>query len=133
MIDIQRIEEDVIIEANDFNMPLTELVNTIAYTNRGLSTDEVYKNASRIIGSMLKQEQVELVRTVFKDNGNDTFTPLSEHQLSEKESNIVLKQSEKWDDKDILSFTNVFQLKITDKGRERFKIIFKKCNGQFIC
>ncbi len=118
MIDINKLEEGVLIEANDFNTGISQLVNDIAVQDRRMSRNEIYKLACNIIGSLVVQNYVTVIKTKYKRVDEDIYNKISSSDVSEEEMEIILKHPEKWDEMDVFSKTATIELRITDKGRE---------------
>ncbi|MCP4138416.1 MAG: hypothetical protein GY754_46065 [bacterium] len=117
MIDIQELEEGVLIEAGDFNMGIQQLIADITVRYRDLSKEEIYKLACNVIGSLVVQEFVTVIKTTYKETGDDIFSPVSNADVSGDELDTFLKEPAKWDELDVFSKTETFELKITEAGR----------------
>ncbi len=119
MVDIKDIEEGVLIETNDFNMSVQNLCNDIMVRGRGMPGEEVRKFASNIIASMVAEGLISLVKTTYVQEDEDLFSPESERELTHEEMDLILKQPEKWEEKEVFSPTEVYEMVITEQGRER--------------
>lgn len=119
MIDIRELEESVLIEANDFNMPVQNLYNEILVQGKTMPQQEVRSFASRIIGSMMLEGLVTLVKTRYRQEDTDIYTAESTRDCTPEEADLILKEPERWEEMDAFSITDTFELAITDKGRER--------------
>lgn len=118
---ISEIEDLILIEANDFNVPVQNVFNDVWMTNKSLNREEAYKLTSSVIGSMVAEGLVELVMTHHIAEREDVFSPFAERYLKHEEIELILKHPELWDEKDVFSFTDTYQLKITEKGRDVFE------------
>ena len=118
MVDINELEQGVLIEANDFNMPVQNLINDISVKDRDLDHDEIYKLACNVIGSLVIQSYVSVVRTRYKFEEEDIYTPIGSVDLPKKELETFLSRPDKWDEMKIFSDTEPVELCITDRGRD---------------
>ncbi len=119
MVDINDIEEGVLIETNDFNLSVQNLCNDIMVRGRDMSQEEVRKFASNIIGSMVTEGLITLVKTNYVQEDEETFSPDSERELSPEEMDLILKHPEKWEEEGVFSPAEVYEMVITEQGRER--------------
>ena len=118
MIDINEIEEGVLIEASEFNYCIENLVNDITARGKGLSREEIYRFACNIIGSLLARGLVKLVRTTCKEVEEDLYDRVSERELTDEELDLILQKPDKWDERDVFSITEVYEMSITGEGRK---------------
>ena len=119
MIDIREIEESVLIEANDFNMPIQNLYNEILVRGKTLPEPDVRTFTSRIIGSMVVEGLVTLVKSRYHREDADVYSFESSRDCTPEETDLMIKEPGRWDEMDVFSPTEVFELAITEKGRER--------------
>ncbi len=117
MIDIKEIEEGVMIEVQEWNYPLSNLINDIRIADKGLTIKEAYRYASLITGSLLTQGLITIQKGTYENSGGDSFTFVSGRDLTEEEIEHILKEPEKWSEEEIQSFEDVYELAVTDKGR----------------
>ncbi len=118
MIDINELEEGVLIEANDFNVPIQNLINDVTVRGRDLDKAEIYKLACNITGSLVIQNYVSVVKTQYKQEQENVYAPLSSADLSRPELDAFLAHPEKWDEMGVFSETEPIELHITEKGRD---------------
>jgi hypothetical protein len=119
MIDIRDIEEGVLIEADDFNMPVHNLYNDIVVRGRNISEKDARAFASRIISSMALEGLISLVKTCYRKEDEDCYAPVSTRDCTPDEALLIMKEPEKWEEKDVFSHTEAYELAITEKGREK--------------
>lgn len=117
-------EEDVLIEANYCNYPVEILCKNIHVKYPDLSCDELYRWISSVIASMMHEGLIELVMTHYCIREGDFSTPMAERYLNHQELELILKHPEKWDENNVFSITDTYQLKITDKGKEAYLNLF---------
>jgi hypothetical protein len=120
MINLNDIEEGVMIEVNEFNYPLSNLVNDVTIAGKDLSRSEVYKYASNITASLFMEGYIKLLKSSYKQAGDDSYELVSSRDLTEEEIDYILKGSEKWDEETIMSVDEVFELSVTEKGESYF-------------
>ncbi len=118
MVDINELEEGVLIEANDFNMPIQNLINDIMVRCRDLGRTDIYKLACNIIGSLALQNYVIIVKTLYNCEEEDIYTALSSAELPKSALDAFLACPEKWDEMGVFSEKEPLELKITQKGRD---------------
>jgi len=119
MIDINGIEESVLIEAQDFNMPVLQLYNEISVRNKSLSESDARSLASRIIGAMVAEGLVTLVRGTYREIDEDCYSLETMRDLSPEETDLILKRPDRWEEKDVFSLTETYELAITERGTKR--------------
>ncbi|HOD15959.1 MAG TPA: hypothetical protein PK307_00845 [Spirochaetota bacterium] len=119
MINIRETEESVLIEANDFNMPVQNLYNEILVRGKTMPEHEVRAFTSRIIGSMVLEGLVTLVKTRYRQEDTDVYAAESTRDCTPEEAGLILKEPDRWEEMDVFSITDTFELAITDKGRDR--------------
>ncbi len=122
---ISGIEEGILIEANDFNVPVLMVYNDVLVQNMEMPKEDIYSQASLVIGAMVTEGLVELVMTHHRKVMDDLYSPLHERYLTHEEVDLILNHPERWDDEDVFSFINTYQLKITEKGRETLYNIYQ--------
>jgi hypothetical protein len=120
MINVKDIEEGVMIEVNEFNYPLSNLVNDVTIAGKDLSRSEVYKYASNIAASLFMEGFIKLQKSSYKQTGDDSYELISSRDLTAEEIDYIVKGSEKWDEDTIMSEDDVFELSVTEKGRSYF-------------
>lgn len=125
MIDIREIEESVLIETNDFNMPLQNLYNEILVRGKTMPEPDVRAYTSRIIGSMVAEGLVTLVKSRYHQEDDDVYSFESSRDCTPEENDLMMKEPGRWEETDVFSPTDVFELAITEKGRERL--------DQYVC
>jgi len=118
MIDINKLEEGVLIEANDFNMGIRQLISDITVQYCHIDQVEIYKLACNVIGSLVIQNYVSVIKTQYKCEQEDLYAPISSADLPKKELDLFLTQPEKWDEMGVFSKTEPIELRITEKGRD---------------
>ncbi len=120
MINIKDIEEGVMIEVNEFNYPLGNLINDVIIAGKGLTEKEVYKYASNIAASLFMDGYIKFQKSSYEQTGDDSYQLISSRELNEEEINYLLKGSDNWDEKTIMSPDEVFEFSVTEKGRSYF-------------
>ena len=123
MINIREMEESVLIETNDFNMPVQNLYNDILVQGKRMPEQEVREFTSRIIGSMVLEGLLTLARTRYRQEGIDLYAAESTRDCTPEETDLILKEPERWEEMEVFSLTEAFELAITEKGRERLAMI----------
>lgn len=118
MIDINKLEEGVLIEANDFNMGIRQLISDITVQYRHMDQVEIYKLACNVIGSLVIQNYVSVIKTQYTCEQEDLYAPISSADLPKKELDLFLAHPEKWDEMGVFSKTEPVELRITEKGRD---------------
>ena len=119
MIDIREIEEGVLIESDEFNMPVQQLYNDIIVRGKSVSEKDARAFASRIIASMVLEGLVKLVKTRYRKVDSDTFATESTRYCTPEEALVIMKEPERWAETEVFSLTDAYELAITEKGRER--------------
>jgi hypothetical protein len=117
MIDIEKLEEGLLIEANDFDMGVRQLVNDISVQYRHLDREETCRLAGNVIGSLFARNLVKLVKTRYRMQEEDVYAPISSADLSEKELETFFNRPETWDEMGVFSKTEPVEVRITKKGR----------------
>jgi hypothetical protein len=123
MINISETEESVLIETNDFNMPVQNLYNEILVRGKTMPEHEVRAFTSRIIGSMVLEGLVTLVKTTYRQEDADVYAAESTRDCIPEEVDLIMKEPDRWEEMDAFSITDTFELAITEKGRERLALI----------
>jgi hypothetical protein len=123
MISIREMEESVLIETNDFNMPVQNLYNEILVRGKSMPEHEVREFTSRIIGSMVLEGLLTLARTRYRQEDIDLYAAESTRDCTPEETDLILKEPERWEEMEVFSLTDAFELAITEKGRERLAMI----------
>jgi hypothetical protein len=118
MIDINDLEQGVLIEANDFDTGIRQLINDITVQYRDMDQTEIYKLACNVIGSLVTQNYVSVIRTRYECEQEDLYKRISCADLSEHELNLFLTRPDKWDEMEVFSNTAPIELRITEKGRD---------------
>jgi hypothetical protein len=118
MIDINKLEESVLIEANVVNMGIRQLINDITVQYRHMGQAEIYKLACSVIGSLFMLNYASVVKTRYKREQKDLYVPICSAGLPEQELDVFLKNPEKWDEAGVFSKTEPIELHITEKGRD---------------
>ncbi len=121
MINIKDIEEGVMVEVNEWNYPLSNLVNDVTVIGKELPENEVYKYASNIVASLCTEGYIKLQKTEYRETPGGSYEPVSSRDLTEEETDYILKQSDKWDEETIMDPESVFEFAVTEKGRSYFK------------
>ncbi|HNR88148.1 MAG TPA: hypothetical protein PKM65_07395 [Spirochaetota bacterium] len=119
MIDIKGIEEGVLIETREFNMCIQNLYNDIKVGGKNLSDEEVRRFTCNVIGSMVTEGLVRLVKTTYLQEDEDVYSYESERDLTPEETDLILKEPERWEEENVFSPADVYELVITGKGRAR--------------
>jgi hypothetical protein len=122
MVDIRDFEESVLIETNDFNMPIHQLYAEIRVRHRSMPEPEVRALTSRIIGSMIVEGLITLARATYREIENDLYQQESIRELTQDESDLILKRPDRWEEMDVLSLTDTYEMAITDRGREQLDL-----------
>lgn len=120
MLNIKEIEESVMIEVNDWNYPLSNLIADVTVLGDGLSREEINKYASNIAASLYVEGYITFQKAVYQNNQDDSYEFVSARDLTDEEIDYILIKSEAWDDNEILSFENVYEFVITEKGKTFF-------------
>ncbi len=123
MINIREMEESVLIETNDFNMPVQNLYNEILIRCKRMPEHEVREFTSRIIGSMVLEGLLMLARTRYRQEDIDLYAAETTRDCTPEETDLILKEPERWEEMEVFSLTEAFELAITEKGRERLAMI----------
>ncbi len=121
MINIKDIEEGVMIEVNEWNYPLSNLVSDITITGKGLSEKDIYKYTSNITASLCMEGYIKLQKTEYRETSRGSYEPVSSRDLTEEETDYILKNPDKWDEETIMDPESVFEFAVTEKGRSYFK------------
>lgn len=119
MIDINEIEEGILIETEDFNMGIENLYNDIKVRGKNLSDDDARRTTCSIIGSMVLQGLSALVKSRYRLEDDDLYEFQSQRDLTPEERELILTKPELWEENGVFSMTEVYELAITDKGREK--------------
>jgi hypothetical protein len=129
MIDIRDIQEGILIEANDLKVPVRQVYNDIKVQGRGLSDEDCRNFASNLIGLMVCEGLVKLVKLKSRkvDSNDDEYFTFyefeSERGLTQEEVKLILKEPGRWEEMDVFSLTESYLLVITKKGRKELKRI----------
>jgi hypothetical protein len=121
MIDIKGIEEGVLIETNDFNMPIRQLYTDIRVQEKSMSEQDVCSLACSIIGSMLLEGLIRLVRATYREQKDEIYVLEAVRDLTPEETDLILKEPHRWEKTDVFSLTEPYELAITDRGREQLE------------
>ncbi len=121
MIDIREVEEGVLIETGDFNMCMQNLYNEIKFLGKDISDGEARRFTCSIIGSLVTQGLVTLVKSTYLQKEEDLYELESERGCTDEELDFLLKEPERWEEMNVFSLTEVYELAITEKGRLRLE------------
>lgn len=131
MIDTQMLEEEVLIEAAYAPWPLWQVVQEVQYRNKELAVNDVYTWTSNIISSLIADGLVELRFLILKKEGDVNlpeneadfegfYSVESEKKLDPDETASLLRETEKWEEMNILSETTPCVIAATRKGVDHY-------------
>jgi hypothetical protein len=129
MIDIRDIQEGILIEARDFRIPVGEVYNEVMARGKGMSNEDCLNFTSNIIGLMVIEGLVKLIKTKSRkvDSDDDDLITCyefeSESGLTPEETKLILKEPGRWEEMNVFSLSEAYMLAITKKGRKELKRI----------
>jgi hypothetical protein len=123
MIDIREIEESILIETNDFSWPIHQVYNEIMVSGKSISQEDAMRLTSMVIGSMVTEGMVTLVKATYREEDEDIYARESERSLTPEETDLILRQPDRWEEADALSLTESYELVITEAGRARLALL----------
>jgi len=129
MFDMRDIQKGILVNANDLRIPVRQVYNGIKAQGRSLSDKDCRSLASDIIGSMVSEGLVKLVKMRSRkvDSNDDKYFSFyefeSERGLTPEETKLILKEPGRWKEMDVFSMTEAYLLAITKKGRKVLKRI----------
>ena len=121
MINIMEIEEAVLIEAEDSGQNVGNLVTEIRFRDRKLGYGEACRFACSIIGSLVAEGLITVIKTEYIQEDEDSYAPVISTELTKEELDKFVSNPDKWDEMKVFSDTLPFELRATGKGRERIK------------
>ncbi len=121
MIDIMDIEESILIEADDFGRSVGNLVAEIQFRDKDLSYRDTCRFACTVIGSLMTEGLIKVIKTEYKLEDEDYYTPVKSTDLPEEELDRFLKNPDQWDEMNVFSDMLPFELRTTGKGREKLE------------
>ena len=118
MRNIEEIEKGILIETDDFNYSVGNVVNEIMFRERKLDEKESCRIASEIIKSMVERKYVKVIKTKYKKEEEDLYSPISSADLTAQELELFFTKPERWEAMGIFSDTLMYELSITETGRK---------------
>ncbi|HNW30548.1 MAG TPA: hypothetical protein PKN50_18880 [Spirochaetota bacterium] len=121
MIDIMEIEGAVLIEADDFGLNVGNLVTEIQFRDKKLGHGDACRFACAVIGSLVEEGLITVIKTEYVMKDEDFYVPVVSREVSKEELNGFIRNPDKWVEMKVFSDTFPFELRTTEKGREKLK------------
>jgi G:T/U-mismatch repair DNA glycosylase len=120
MVNVSDYEEDILIEAADFNYQVWEVLNLVMVKDKAVKKDDRAKAAALIIASMVERGLITVVKSEYRDEGDDCYSPVSSRELSPDELKTFLENPDSWEQMGVYSETGPYELAITGMGRREY-------------